>query len=125
MKDVLIIMIGNGTIVSLAFTNKRKVSNVHSRRQGCRHQRRNDRYRAGDRQRFVAEGALVFIFGRRQAQLDQAAKPIGRNVTAKSVGTRAQRSAFSLGARTGGFRRIGNFTAAFGLPMRSAIPLTS
>ncbi len=33
-------------------------------------------------QRFVAEGAHVFIFGRRQAQLDEAAKLIGRNVTA-------------------------------------------
>ena len=33
-------------------------------------------------QRFVAEGAHVFIFGRRQAQLDEAAKRIGRNVTA-------------------------------------------
>jgi len=33
-------------------------------------------------QRFVAEGAHVFIFGRRQAQLDAAAKLIGRNVTA-------------------------------------------
>ena len=33
-------------------------------------------------QPFVAEGAHVFIFGRRQAQLDEAAKLIGRNVTA-------------------------------------------
>ncbi len=33
-------------------------------------------------QRFVAEGAHVFVFGRRQAQLDLAAKMIGRNVTA-------------------------------------------
>ena len=33
-------------------------------------------------QRFVAEGAHVFIFGRRQAQLDKAVKLIGRNVTA-------------------------------------------
>jgi NAD(P)-dependent dehydrogenase (short-subunit alcohol dehydrogenase family) len=33
-------------------------------------------------QRFVAEGAHVFIFGRRQAQLDEAAELIGRNVTA-------------------------------------------
>jgi NAD(P)-dependent dehydrogenase (short-subunit alcohol dehydrogenase family) len=33
-------------------------------------------------QRFVAEGAHVFIFGRRLAQLDEAAKQIGRNVTA-------------------------------------------
>jgi NAD(P)-dependent dehydrogenase (short-subunit alcohol dehydrogenase family) len=33
-------------------------------------------------QRFVAEGAHVFIFGRRQAQLNAAAKLIGRNVTA-------------------------------------------
>ena len=33
-------------------------------------------------QRFVAEGAHVFIFGRRQAQLDEAAKRIGHNVTA-------------------------------------------
>lgn len=32
--------------------------------------------------RFVAEGAYVFIFGRRQAQLDEAAELIGRNVTA-------------------------------------------
>lgn len=32
--------------------------------------------------RFVAEGAHVFIFGRRQAQLDEAASLIGRNVTA-------------------------------------------
>lgn len=32
--------------------------------------------------RFVAEGAHVFIFGRRQAQLDEAVKLIGRNVTA-------------------------------------------
>jgi NAD(P)-dependent dehydrogenase (short-subunit alcohol dehydrogenase family) len=33
-------------------------------------------------QRFVAEGAHVFIFGRRQGQLDAAAKLIGRNITA-------------------------------------------
>ena len=33
-------------------------------------------------QRFVVEGAQVFIFGRRQAQLDEAARLIGRNVTA-------------------------------------------
>jgi len=33
-------------------------------------------------QRFVTEGAHVFIFGRRKAQLDAAAKLIGRNVTA-------------------------------------------
>jgi NAD(P)-dependent dehydrogenase (short-subunit alcohol dehydrogenase family) len=33
-------------------------------------------------QRFVTEGAHVFIFGRRQAQLDEAVKLIGRNVTA-------------------------------------------
>lgn len=32
--------------------------------------------------RFVAEGAHVVIFGRRQAQLDEAARLIGRNVTA-------------------------------------------
>ena len=33
-------------------------------------------------QRFVAEGAHVFIFGRRQALLDEAAKRNERNVTA-------------------------------------------
>jgi NAD(P)-dependent dehydrogenase (short-subunit alcohol dehydrogenase family) len=33
-------------------------------------------------QRFVAEGAHVFIFARRQEQLDAAVKLIGRNVTA-------------------------------------------
>jgi NAD(P)-dependent dehydrogenase (short-subunit alcohol dehydrogenase family) len=33
-------------------------------------------------QRFVAEGAYVFITGRRQAELDAAAKTIGANVTA-------------------------------------------
>ena len=33
-------------------------------------------------QRFAAEGAHVFIFGRRKAQLDEAAKLIGRHVTA-------------------------------------------
>src|ERR1700733_4948434 len=33
-------------------------------------------------QRFGAEGAHVFIFGRRQAQLDEAVKLIGGNVTA-------------------------------------------
>lgn len=32
--------------------------------------------------RFVAEGAHVVIFGRRQAQLDEAVERIGRNVTA-------------------------------------------
>jgi NAD(P)-dependent dehydrogenase (short-subunit alcohol dehydrogenase family) len=31
-------------------------------------------------QRFVAEGAYVFITGRRQAELDAAVKQIGRNV---------------------------------------------
>ena len=31
--------------------------------------------------RFVAEGAHVFITGRRQAELDEAVKQIGRNVT--------------------------------------------
>ena len=33
-------------------------------------------------ERFVAEGAYVFITGRRQAELDAAAKKIGKNVTA-------------------------------------------
>lgn len=33
-------------------------------------------------QRFAAEGAHVVIFGRRQAQLDEATRRIGRNVTA-------------------------------------------
>jgi NAD(P)-dependent dehydrogenase (short-subunit alcohol dehydrogenase family) len=33
-------------------------------------------------QRFVAEGAYVFITGRRQAELDAAVKQIGKNVTA-------------------------------------------
>src|SRR5260370_34607854 len=32
-------------------------------------------------QRFVAEGAYVFITGRRQAELDAAVKLIGKNVT--------------------------------------------
>ena len=32
-------------------------------------------------QRFVAEGAYVFITGRRQAELDEAVKQIGKNVT--------------------------------------------
>ncbi len=31
--------------------------------------------------RFVAEGAYVFITGRRQKELDAAVKAIGRNVT--------------------------------------------
>ncbi|MGU7768577.1 SDR family NAD(P)-dependent oxidoreductase [Burkholderia sp. MR1-5-21] len=35
--------------------------------------------------RFVDEGAHVFIVGRRQAELDQAAAAIGRNVTAVSA----------------------------------------
>ena len=33
-------------------------------------------------QRFVAEGAYVFITGRRQNDLDAAVKQIGKNVTA-------------------------------------------
>jgi len=33
-------------------------------------------------QRFVQEGAYVFITGRRQDELDKAVKQIGRNVTA-------------------------------------------
>src|SRR5271156_1945622 len=33
-------------------------------------------------QRFVAEGAYVFITGRRQAELDKAKALIGKNVTA-------------------------------------------
>jgi hypothetical protein len=33
-------------------------------------------------QRFVAEGAYVFITGRRQSELDAAVKQIGKNVTA-------------------------------------------
>jgi NAD(P)-dependent dehydrogenase (short-subunit alcohol dehydrogenase family) len=33
-------------------------------------------------QRFVAEGAYVFITGRRQGELDEAVKEIGRSVTA-------------------------------------------
>ena len=32
--------------------------------------------------RFVAEGAFVFITGRRQTELDKAVAEIGRNVTA-------------------------------------------
>jgi NAD(P)-dependent dehydrogenase (short-subunit alcohol dehydrogenase family) len=32
-------------------------------------------------QRFVSEGAYVFITGRRQAELDAAVKQIGENVT--------------------------------------------
>src|SRR5271170_4465033 len=31
-------------------------------------------------ERFVAEGAYVFVIGRRQAELDAAVKQIGRNV---------------------------------------------
>ncbi len=38
-------------------------------------------------QRFVAEGAHVFIFGRRRAQLDEAAHRIGRHVTAIQADT--------------------------------------
>ena len=34
--------------------------------------------------RFAAEGARVFITGRRQAELDEAAKQIGKNVTGVS-----------------------------------------
>ena len=33
-------------------------------------------------QRFVAEGAYVFITGRRQGELDRAVKQIGKSVTA-------------------------------------------
>jgi NAD(P)-dependent dehydrogenase (short-subunit alcohol dehydrogenase family) len=33
-------------------------------------------------QRFVKEGAYVFITGRRQAELDKAVSQIGKNVTA-------------------------------------------
>ncbi len=33
-------------------------------------------------QRFVSEGAYVFITGRRQSELDAALKQIGKNVTA-------------------------------------------
>src|SRR2546429_9680559 len=33
-------------------------------------------------QRFVAEGAYVYITGRRQSELDTAVRQIGRNVTA-------------------------------------------
>jgi NAD(P)-dependent dehydrogenase (short-subunit alcohol dehydrogenase family) len=33
-------------------------------------------------QRFVAEGAYVFIVGRRQPELDKAVKKIGKNVAA-------------------------------------------
>src|SRR3954468_8296449 len=36
----------------------------------------------GPAQRFAAEGAYIFITGRRQAELDKAVKLIGRNVTA-------------------------------------------
>ena len=32
--------------------------------------------------RFVEEGAYVFIFGRRQKELDQAVEAVGQNVTA-------------------------------------------
>src|ERR1700709_79550 len=34
--------------------------------------------------RFVAEGAYVYITGRRRSELDQAAREIGRSVTAVS-----------------------------------------
>ncbi len=36
-------------------------------------------------QRFVAEGAQVFITGRRQTELDKAVKLIGKNVTGVRV----------------------------------------
>src|SRR4029077_4061934 len=35
--------------------------------------------------RFVAEGAFVFITGRRQAELDRAAKEVGENVAGVQV----------------------------------------
>ncbi len=38
--------------------------------------------------RFVAEGAFVFITGRRQAELDKAAKEIGKNVVAVNCDVR-------------------------------------
>ena len=43
--------------------------------------RRQQRHGLATAKRFVAEGAYVFITGRRQAELDRAVKEIGRNVT--------------------------------------------
>src|ERR1700740_3816097 len=42
----------------------------------------NSRIGLATAKRFVAEGAYVFITGRRQAELNQAAAEIGSNVTA-------------------------------------------
>jgi NAD(P)-dependent dehydrogenase (short-subunit alcohol dehydrogenase family) len=48
----------------------------------CRSYRRQGGIGLATAQRFVDEGAFVFITGRRQAELDAAVKQIGQNVTA-------------------------------------------
>ena len=49
--------------------------------------------------RFVAEGAHVFITGRRQAELDEAVKQIGRNVTGVQATSRTSRTLIGCSLR--------------------------
>ena len=50
-------------------------------RKDCISHRREQWHRPGYGKRFVAEGAYVYITGRRQSSLDDAVKEIGSNVT--------------------------------------------
>src|SRR5690349_24674345 len=66
--------------------------------------------------RFVAEGAYVFITGRRQAQLDAAVKEIGNNVT--GVQTRTRNAA---GADATAFAGEASFTAPGDKKLRAQV----
>jgi len=50
--------------------------------------------------RFIEEGAIVFIFGRRQAELDAAVADLGPNARAVEAILRGLPSAVIVGERT-------------------------
>nr|WP_242042312.1 hypothetical protein [Leptolyngbya sp. FACHB-541] len=50
-------------------------------RKSCTRHGRHQRHGLATAKRFVAEGAYVFITGRRQPELDAAVNEIGKNVT--------------------------------------------
>jgi len=69
------------TIEAKACTKSIQESTMKTRTQSCRHHRGYLRHGLATAKLFVEEGAYVFITGRRQEQLDQAVKEIGKNVT--------------------------------------------
>lgn len=87
MKNKPIIIIGDGSYHVPSFTNRQKVPMSTPAGEIALNSRGTPGIGLATAQRFVAEGAHVFIFGRRQAQLDASAKLIATSPRSRLMRT--------------------------------------